>query len=268
MIEIADPTVGYVKFPANHYFPTTKHTHSHLENEMILILSGSVSVITDSFYLRHVGACVILYKAGCDHCQINYPEQPYERYYFRFMPSLLGESARDRMALGTLFSEEASLIPLNTTSVERVAPAAALIYRIYSETGGILDRRIEYLLKYMLSEIGSSEKARNLSSFAACDAYFFELLKYISRNLDKPLTLKLLSDKFFISRSKLSRDFQKFLSVSFHDYLTEERIGCARMLISQKKSLAEVAEATGFYDASHLTHVFQKKYGFSPSHFK
>jgi len=54
-------------------------------------------------------------------------------------------------------------------------------------------------------------------------------------------------------------------------WLNEVRLSHARKPISQDNpalSLAEIAAVSGFFDQSHLTQLFQRFFGTTPSHFR
>ena len=50
-----------------------------------------------------------------------------------------------------------------------------------------------------------------------------------------------------------------------HAYMIQRRIIAARHLIARGMSLADAAAASGFADQSHMTRIFVRTYGISPS---
>lgn len=85
---------------------------------------------------------------------------------------------------------------------------------------------------------------------------------------DDPLAAVSLTDlsrESGLSRFQVLRGFAKATGLTPHAYLVQARIHIARRLIAQGTPLAEAAFASGFADQSHMTRVFVRKYGLSPS---
>ncbi|RUM21452.1 AraC family transcriptional regulator [Rhizobium vallis] len=85
---------------------------------------------------------------------------------------------------------------------------------------------------------------------------------------DDPLasvSLADLSRESGLSRFQVLRGFARATGLTPHAYLVQARIHMARRLIAAGTPLAEAAFASGFADQSHMTRVFVRKYGLSPS---
>jgi AraC-like DNA-binding protein len=65
----------------------------------------------------------------------------------------------------------------------------------------------------------------------------------------------------------LIRAFTREFGIPPHQYLTGRRVDLARRLLLAGARAAEVAQAAGFYDQSHLTRHFQKMLGTSPTRY-
>lgn len=92
------------------------------------------------------------------------------------------------------------------------------------------------------------------------------ICKYIEEHYAEKLSLESISEQFYISPNYFSALFKKEMKVNFVEYLTEVRMREAEKLLSVSGyTIAEVAEMTGYRDASHFTANFAKKYGMTPS---
>ncbi len=80
-----------------------------------------------------------------------------------------------------------------------------------------------------------------------------------------PVSLDDLANASGLSRFQVLRAFTRATGLTPHAYLVQRRIDLARRLIAQGEPLADAAIGSGFADQSHMTRIFVRKYGLSPS---
>lgn len=80
-----------------------------------------------------------------------------------------------------------------------------------------------------------------------------------------PVSLDDLANASGLSRFQVLRAFTRATGLTPHAYLVQRRIDLARRLIAQGEALANAAIGSGFADQSHMTRIFVRKYGLSPS---
>jgi AraC family transcriptional regulator len=91
-------------------------------------------------------------------------------------------------------------------------------------------------------------------------------LEYIEANLGEDLGLANIADACAASVSSLTRGFKTALGVAPHGWVLNRRIALAQRLMYEGATpLSEVAVCCGFADQSHLTRVFMRKVGSSPT---
>jgi AraC-like DNA-binding protein len=88
---------------------------------------------------------------------------------------------------------------------------------------------------------------------------------YAGTSLGDPLSLEQMASEVHMSKCHLVRCFQNAIGVPPHRYRTLLRLQRARRLLESGLSVAEVADATGFADAPHLTRSFREWLGVSPA---
>lgn len=92
---------------------------------------------------------------------------------------------------------------------------------------------------------------------------------FMSANLHKGLTLKLLSQHLGYSEKYCSDLFQATMGESFSDHLKRRRIETASgLLATSEKGVSEIATALGFSDQFAFSHFFKRATGQSPMQFR
>ncbi len=96
------------------------------------------------------------------------------------------------------------------------------------------------------------------------------VLDHISANLGHAdMTVAALAGVVGMSEFHFARLFKQTLNESPHQYILRQRIELVKMLLARDdRTLAEIAVEVGFMDHSHLTHVFKRSVGVTPSEFR
>ncbi|MBQ3556238.1 MAG: helix-turn-helix transcriptional regulator [Oscillospiraceae bacterium] len=94
-------------------------------------------------------------------------------------------------------------------------------------------------------------------------------VEYINSNLTAKLKTTEVADHCFVSKSTLTKHFQKELSVSVQQYLYDSLLSeASRILLKENLSMLALSERLGFSDQFYFARRFKAKYGVSPSKYK
>ena len=94
-------------------------------------------------------------------------------------------------------------------------------------------------------------------------------VSYVKSNYIRKLTLSEVAEYVFLSPSYFSKIFKEEMNYYFNDYLNFVRVEKSKvLLLTERISLVDVAEAVGFYDQSYFNKVFKKMTGVTPKKFK
>lgn len=92
---------------------------------------------------------------------------------------------------------------------------------------------------------------------------------YIERHLEDDLKISQLCELLYVSKSFLCRSFKELTGLTFADYLKQQRIRRARMLLlSTDLSIEDVAAKCGFHSPAYFSTVFKKEMNIAPSAFR
>ncbi|MBN2450124.1 MAG: helix-turn-helix domain-containing protein, partial [Lentisphaeria bacterium] len=92
---------------------------------------------------------------------------------------------------------------------------------------------------------------------------------WLERNHGRRLTLRQAARQIGASASSIAQALRRDTQMSFHEHLTDIRLGESRRLLTfSDLSLAEIAYRCGFCDQSHFTRVFRTGTGVTPARFR
>ena len=95
------------------------------------------------------------------------------------------------------------------------------------------------------------------------------IFKYIYSHLNQKQTLSELSSLFYMSESSISKYVMDVTGLTFSDLVNEMRIvKMMDLLMYTDMTLNELAEMTGFVDASHVLKVFSARTGVTPKEYR
>lgn len=99
--------------------------------------------------------------------------------------------------------------------------------------------------------------------------YMDACIKYVEANYPYPITVYDIASHVGLERSYLYRLFKNKKGCSPSDWLTNVRLEHAVKLLEQKSlSITDVALTVGFYDLSHFSRVFKRRFLCTPGEYK
>ncbi|MBE6546246.1 MAG: helix-turn-helix domain-containing protein [Ruminococcaceae bacterium] len=91
-----------------------------------------------------------------------------------------------------------------------------------------------------------------------------KIIQYMAEHCQENLNSEDICRKFYISRSKLNKDFSRYFSITFHELLTEMRLNKAYFMLRGKKSIKEIARELGFEKDTYFYTFFKRYTGLTP----
>ena len=93
--------------------------------------------------------------------------------------------------------------------------------------------------------------------------------KYISEHISEELNLQKVSDNVYLSKCHLCHLFSEYHNVTFSEYITNERIKLAKILLQTTDDTIDiVSQKCGFSSSSYFSTVFKTQTSFSPTRYK
>ena len=95
-----------------------------------------------------------------------------------------------------------------------------------------------------------------------------ELISYLKRNIDRPLTVNELSEATLISVAKIRKLFYKKHTCAPMQYFNQLKLEAAiELMCNTSLGYAEIAARLGFSNAAYFSKFFKNKTGMSPSEY-
>lgn len=135
------------------------------------------------------------------------------------------------------------------------------IRRVVHSNAGILT---ESVLLYTMSFLHAEQNGLDVPDKSK--TVFESMLTYIKNHFNDPdLSLRKIADIFSYTEKYLSHLFKKNMDVNFNVYLTGLRIDYAvKCMEGGMRSVREIAEVCGYYDALYFSKVFKRVKGETP----
>lgn len=96
-----------------------------------------------------------------------------------------------------------------------------------------------------------------------------EIEKEVREHYSENLTLRELSQKYYVNSSYLGQIFRKRYGQSFKDYLSSFRMDEAAMqLLKTDKKISQIAEDVGYHDTDYFINKFIELKGCTPSRYR
>ncbi len=229
-----------------------KGTHTHFTFEIFFIVSGTLTLITDTETTEYQNSVLIIPP------KLKHFTRPSgESYCLLF--SFNGDTSvekrlNDSVCELTMTEEVAFYIKkftektlLNTSSAETDATHLASL--IFNNVFNNLNNANQ----------GLRNKKKRLS------VHINAIESYINNNIYSKITLSTVAQNVFLSPKQISRIIKKEYNCSFTSLLTEKRLAIATvMLKNTDMQIADIADQIFGESATYFYRLFRRKYGVSP----
>ena len=247
--------------------------HYHDVYEMYYLHSGErYYLVSDKTYHVKAGTLVLI-APQVIHCTVASDSGPYERTLISFgrevlMPFLriLGEQENPLR----LFERNVHTVTFEESARPLIEGLIGSMERAFSDRREGAARLCCIELLLLAAEAAETEGSESEEAdLGATQHLVSEMRGYINRHYAEPLSLRSISEAFYLSPCYTSRIFRIYTGASFIEYLTAVRIMEARRrLASGSESITKIALAVGFRSTTHFGRVFKRITGMTPLTFR
>lgn len=139
-----------------------------------------------------------------------------------------------------------------------------LISQLYDESNCHLR---PLLFAALLKDIGHFTKDCVRAESNRRSLYICDVISYICHHYMEELDTAQLAKRFFVSQTKLNRDFRFYTQTTVRQFIINVRMRSALRLIMGGGSVYESAQKCGISNSSHFIRTFKSCYGATPYHY-
>ena len=245
-------------------FPEKLHSHSFYE--MDIFVTGSISYVSpDQEMLPHPDD-ILLIPPGCQHTARLLEAGLYERYVFYFSPMFFSD-----LGIGAppaFFAQEAP--SFHHVRPEKLAEFRYLLQQLeytlaFWQTDSVLTA---YSLILELFFLTAHYSDVNSSRIADIPGSVRSLREYVDQHFQSIQNVADIASHFYYSREYVSRIFRQYYNMHLSEYLLNQKIGYAKGLLEEGKSVSFAFDASGFHSMSSFINAFRQRTGMTPSEYK
>lgn len=241
----------------------TSIPHFHSEMEILYVLSGRIAIIGDRYnYVLEPEDFIVLNpyehhelhaETGC-HTISGYISPDIYRQAELGRVSCCSKSVPEQTDYPNLFRTRFAVL-----FKYYLNPSASRRLYVLSQLFGLLA-----ILKTQFEISGSSP----LPVYKEADR-MQEVLTYLSTHFSENISMEEAAGRIYLSKSHLSREFQKHMGISFSDYLRKLRLNrAAYLLCHSQDTITDIALSSGFSNINTLILNFRDEYGETPGSFR
>lgn len=248
------------------------HPHFHDGYEIHYVFIGNPELYIDErLYYGEPGTLTVI-NSNEIHRVVIEENEYYERYYIHFKPRFIQETIEKYPEITMLFSMRSTgfencvqLSSENQILFREILNQLAQLY--HGEDTYLKELKIKNKLLELLLFL--NEQFLEVTNFRISETYkgqelLEEISQYIKQNYNEEISLDLLCQKFFVSKSTILRMFKKTFGITPTQYLIYQRIMNSRHFLKKGYPVKEVAEIVGYKDVSSYIKMFKAIQGLSP----
>lgn len=263
-------------FECYHYWdpaPPVVDFHEHEFYEVFFFLSGDVSYsIEGRTYQLRPGDILLTDNRDIHKPEVR-PGKPYERYVIWIEPAFLTRVNTMGSDLTRCFTDASE------KKYKRIRPESSVMSHLKGICEKMLRNRDEeefgsgtlsyiYLVEFLVylnrAYFATPEDIRK---DVTENEKINEVVAYINDNLADDLTLDLLADTCFVSKSHLAHQFKLYTGLTLYQFIIKKRVTVARNMIREGAPVMEACMRCGFNDYSNFLKAFKREFGRSPKEF-
>lgn len=245
--------------------------HHHDFYEIYYFVSGNVSYMVGANRYDLEPGELLLTRPNELHQVTVLDESPYNRMVLWVKKSLLEKLSTENTDLLACFKDNERHTNRITPGMSRQGKLLEMFERLNEiyhggDAYGSDILRYAYLSELLvyINDIYKRRAEKEESPPVSRNALILGVIDYIGENIETNISLDMLSEKFYLSKYHLCREFKRYMGTTLHRYIVQKRLVHAKEMMEEGYTLSEVSSGCGFSDYSNFFKSFKNEYGISP----
>ena len=239
-----------------------KRLHSHTVDEISLIIQGDIRYISDNVTDRIKGRSLIFSKAYQLHNPYVEQNHPYERYQISFPHRMINNELAEDIDVASF------ILPLEDRDFEEILGYMSTLYQDRDCTDKLTQEKQKFILNALYIKISQLYLKSNHTPANITKSYIASVMDYINSNSQEKLTIESIASRFYVSRTKLVKDFSQRTGMTILQHINLARIKKAKEYLAKGYSVTHTADMCGFANSGHFIKVFSGMNGITPLKYK
>lgn len=251
--------------------PEQTFYHSHDYYEIHCTLAGSGTFFLDGREFPLTPGSVLLIQQNDLHRILNQTSNFFERVYIFVTPQYLEAHSTPQTNLAQCFQTSGPLRSrLLQLPPEKLRELLAPLDQQPEQSYGadfFYEEKFLQLMVYFNRLVQEQEQPKMLKESPTENPLMTEVLRYIAENLASDLRQEPLSQRFFINKYALGRQFKAATGLTLHQYILKKRLLLSKQLLREQGSASQIFTQCGFTSYPHFLRCFKEEFHMTPKEF-
>lgn len=260
-------------FELFHYsdnIPINVEYHNHDFYEVFFFISGKVKYVIEGKIYTLKANDILLTNNKELHKPIIVNSTNYERIILWINPNFIKKLENGEANLTLCFEGSSkhryNLLRPNVNLLYMIKSIYKKLEKVYykNDYGSSILRKIYITELLIYLNIAYFDTSKEIEIDIAHNSKISEVVLYINENLCEDLSLDTLSNKFYVSKYHLSRQFKQHVGFTIHQYIIKKRVIIAKIYLDNGKSINFAYINSGFNNYQNFIKAFKNEFGLSP----
>lgn len=251
--------------------------HFHDAHEIMLIKSGRYRLYAPQAIYEGNEPCIVLLKLGTYHgcVKIECEAEPFACYVLNYHQSVVDDIPRYMFDGDELFENDVMRIPADKETISFLDPLFNELAVLVNASNGDDPPPVQTygyfisVLNVVVSLIRSG-KGRAYEATTDSEYYISKVIKIVMESIERgeDVSVSELADRFFVSRSKLSKDFSRTVGITLKQMIDSLRLERIKKMLKAGMDNKQIAAQCGFTNDSYFIQFFDKHMNMSPGEYR
>lgn len=247
--------------------------HYHDFDKIIIFYKGNITYTIEGKTYSLLPGDIILVPQGASHKVESHDKSLYERLVIYLSPQYLAKVEEEGRCLRDCFLQVkerySHVVRLQEKGESELSVLANQMRKIIKQKEvREFDNlyRQTYLLQFLISlNRRMAEESIRFVDTNRCNKKVVEIIQYINNHLTEEINIDSLSEKFYISKYHMMRQFKSETGYTIGNYMNQKRLLLARELLKQGESVTKVYLDSGFKEHSTFVRAYKQMFHEVPS---